>query len=158
MGSGRFTYAIGRLALWSAQPGFVDARGDVLKMGTYRHLAIANPKLAPYGVAAIETLTALQLHDRLQGKLVYGENIGQAHQFVASGNAELGFVALSQVSKDGRITTGSGWIVPAELHAPLCQDALLLTVGKDRPAAAAWLAYLQSDKAKAIIRAFGYAI
>lgn len=158
LGSGRFVYATGRLALWSAKPGFVDAQGDVLKEASFRHLAIASPKLAPYGVAAIETLTALQLHDRLQRKLVFGENIGQTHQFVASGNAELGFVALSQVVQDGRIASGSGWIVPTELHSPLRQEALLLNAGKDHPAAVAWLAYLRSDKAKTIIRAFGYAI
>jgi molybdate transport system substrate-binding protein len=157
-GSGRFVYATGRLALWSAKPGFVDAQGEVLKADSFHHLAIANPKLAPYGVAAIETLTALQLHDRLQAKFVFGENIGQAHQFVASGNAELGFVALSQVVQDGRIATGSGWIVPAALHTPLRQEALLLNVGKDRPAALAWLKFLRSDTAKSIIRAFGYEI
>lgn len=158
-GSGRFVYATGRLALWSAKPGYVDAQGEVLKTDSFRHLAIASPKLAPYGVAALETLAALQLHDRLQAKFVFGENIGQAHQFVASGNAELGFVALSQVvGKDGRMATGSGWIVPAALHTPLRQEAVLLNVGRGRPAAVAWLDFLRSDKAKSIIRAFGYEI
>ena len=156
-GSGRFTYAIGRLVLWSARPGFVDANGDVLKQGGFGHLALANPKLAPYGAAAEEVLQALKLLEALRPKLVLGENIAQTHQFVATGNAELGFVALSQVYKDSRIAVGSGWIVPERLHRPLRQDAVLLEKGKGRPAAEAWLRYLRSDRAKTVIRAFGYA-
>lgn len=152
----RFTYAIGRLALWSARPGFVDAGGEVLKGGAFRHLALANPRLAPYGAAAVEVLTALKLHDTLRAKFVQGENIAQTHQFVASGSAELGFVALSQVFRDGRIAEGSGWVVPAELHAPIRQDAVLLEKGRDKAAAAAWLHFLRGDKARAIISAYGY--
>jgi molybdate transport system substrate-binding protein len=152
----RFTYAVGRLALWSAQPGLVDTKGEVLKRGGFAHLAIANPKLAPYGAAAIETLTALGLFDALRPKFVQGENIAQTHQFVVSGNAPLGFVALAQVTQDGRLASGSAWIVPAELHRPIRQDAALLDKGRGKPAAAALLDYLRGDKARAVIRGFGY--
>ena len=154
----RFTYAIGKLVLWSSKAGFVDGKGEILKKGDYKHVSIANPKLAPYGAAAIETLTALKLLDAIQPKFVQGENIAQTHQFVATGNAELGFVALSQVMKDGRIAEGSGWIVPPELHQPIRQDAVLLTNGKGKPAAEALMKYLGSDKAKAVIQSFGYAL
>ncbi len=154
----RFTYAIGRLALWSAKPGFVDAGAEVLKQGGFRHLALANPKLAPYGAAAVEALTALGVWASVQPKLVQAENIAQAHQFVASGNAELGFIALSQVRKDGRIAEGSAWIVPASLHQPIRQDAVALDKGRGRPAVDALLEYLRRDKAKAVIRSYGYDI
>lgn len=152
----RVTYAIGRLVLWSAKPGVVDDRGEVLRKGDFRHLSLANPKLAPYGLAALEALTAMKMLDAVQAKFVTAENITQAHQFIASGNAELGFVALSQVIRDGRIGEGSGWIVPAGLHQPIRQDAVLLFKGKDKPAAAALLRYLKSEKAVALIRAYGY--
>lgn len=152
----RFTYAIGRLVLWSARPGVVDAQGAVLGQQRFAHLAIANPKTAPYGAAAIDVLGRLGLLDALRPRLVQGENVGQVHQFVASGNAELGFVALSQVWRDGALASGSGWIVPAALHAPLRQDAVLLLPGRDRPAALALLAYLRGAQAGAIIRSFGY--
>jgi molybdate transport system substrate-binding protein len=154
----RFTYAIGQLALWSAKAGYVDNKGEVLKQGAYAHLAIANPKLAPYGAAAIEVLKNLGLLETVQPRLVQGENIAQTYQFVASGNAELGFVALSQVTRDGKLTQGSAWIVPAHLHAPIRQDAVILANGKDNAAASALMAYLKSDKAKAVIRAYGYGI
>jgi molybdate transport system substrate-binding protein len=152
----RFSYATGRLALWSAKAGYVDAQGAVLQAGDFRHLAIANPKLAPYGAAAVETLTALKLLDRVQARFVQGENIAQTHQFVSTGNAELGFVALSQVMQDGRIPAGSAWIVPARLHQPIRQDAVLLGRGRANPAATAWLSYLKGDRAKAVIKSFGY--
>lgn len=154
----RYTYATGRLALWSARPGYVDGKGEVLRKGSFRHLAIANPKLAPYGAAAVEVLAALKRLDAVQPRFVQGENIAQAHQFVASGNAELGFIALSQVMKDGRISDGSAWIVPADLHKPIRQDAVLLNKGRGRPAAEAWLGFLKSDKAKTIIKSFGYEV
>ena len=154
----RFTYATGKLALWSAKDGVVDSQGQVLKTGDYAHLAIANPKTAPYGAAAIETLTKLNLLDRVQGKLVQGENIAQAYQFVSTGNAPLGFVALAQVYRDGRFTSGSGWIVPANLHAPIRQDAVILSKGGANPAAQALEGYLKSDKAREIIRSYGYAL
>jgi molybdate transport system substrate-binding protein len=154
----RFTYATGKLVLWSAKDGVVDNQGQVLKTGDYAHLAIANPKTAPYGAAAIETLTKLNLLDRVQGKLVQGENIAQAYQFVSTGNAPLGFVALSQVWRDGKFTSGSGWIVPESLHAPIRQDAVILAKGSANPAAKALADYLKSDKAKDIIRSYGYAL
>jgi molybdate transport system substrate-binding protein len=152
----RFTYAVGTLALWSARPDFVDVKGEVLSRGTFAHLALANPKLAPYGAAAMETLEKLGLAASLRAKFVQGENIAQTHQFVASGNAELGFVALSQVMKDGRIGAGSAWIVPAEMHRPIRQDAVILNPGRDKAAANALLRYLRGRRAQAIIRAYGY--
>lgn len=154
--SSRFTYAIGRLVLWSADADRVDPQGSVLKSGTFAKLAIANPKTAPYGRAAVETLIRLGVLASVEPKFVQGENIAQAFQFVQSGNAELGFVALSQVMKDGTLSQGSSWIVPAELHAPIRQDAVLLITGKDNPAAVALLAYLKTDKARTLIRGFGY--
>ncbi|MFK3739271.1 molybdate ABC transporter substrate-binding protein [Massilia sp. TN1-12] len=154
----RFTYATGKLALWSSKAGYVDAQGKVLETGNYAHLAIANPKTAPYGLAATETLDKLKLTAKVQPKIVQGENIGQAHQFAATGNAELGFVALAQVWKDGRFTSGSGWIVPDNLHGPIRQDAVILAKGANNEAARALETYLQSDKARGIIRSFGYAL
>ncbi len=152
----RFTYATGRLVLWSAQPGLVDDKGDVLRTSQDGKVALADPKLAPYGAAAIETMTRLGLLERLQPRFVQGENIGQAYQFVATGNAPMGFVALSQVMVDGRIAKGSAWVVPAMLHAPILQDAVLLNPGKDNPAALALTRYLRSEKARAIILSYGY--
>lgn len=152
----RLTYAIGRLVLWSKQPGLVDAQGEVLRQGSFTRLAVADPKLAPYGQAAFETLDAMGLTAQVRPKLVQGESISQAYQFVATGNAPLGFVALSQVFADGAFKEGSAWVVPANLHKPLRQDAVLLAAARDRPAAAALLAYLRSPKATAIIRSFGY--
>jgi len=152
----RFTYAIGQLVLWSRQPGRVDERGDVLRSGRFERLALADPKLAPYGAAALQVLDGLGLAASLAPKLVQGENIAQAYQFVATGNAELGFVALSQVFVGGRLTQGSAWKVPASLHAPIRQDAAVLNAGRGNPAATALVAYLRGDRARAIIRAFGY--
>jgi molybdate transport system substrate-binding protein len=152
----RFTYAVGTLVLWSARPGLVDAQGAVLVRGGFKHLAVANPKLAPYGAAALETLGRLQLAAVLQPKFVYGENIAQTYQFVASGNAELGFVALAQVMQDGRLTDGSTWIVPAGMHQPIRQDAVLLLPGRDNPAATALLRFLREPAAQAIIESYGY--
>jgi molybdate transport system substrate-binding protein len=154
----RFTYAIGSLVLWSAKDGFVDAKGEVLRGGQFNKLAIANPKLAPYGKAAEEVLAGMGLSDAVSRKLVQGENIAQTYQFAMSGNAELAFVALSQVMKDGKITGGSAWVVPGKLHTPIRQDAIILTLGKDNPAAKALTAYLKGDKARAIIRSYGYEI
>lgn len=152
----RFTYSIGRLALWSAKPGYVDDKGEVLKQGAFKHLAIASPKLAPYGAAAVETLNRLGLQAALQPKFVQGENIAQTFQFVSTGNAELGFVALSQVIEGGKLKRGSAWIVPPGLHAPIRQDAVVLARGRDNPAALALMKYLKQDQARAIIKAYGY--
>ena len=152
----RFTYAIGKLVLWSAKPGYVDDKGEVLRKGDFNKLALANPKLAPYGLAAIESLTKLGVLGAVEGKFVQGENIAQTYQFISTGNAELGFVALSQVMKDGRIAAGSAWIVPASLHTPIRQDAVVLANGKGNAAAEALMKYLKGDKAKAIIKGYGY--
>lgn len=154
----RFTYSVGTLVLWSPKSGFVDAKGEMLRKGQFGKLAIANPKLAPYGVAAIEVLTKQGLLTMLSPKFVQGENISQTFQFISTGNAELGFVALSQVMKEGKIASGSAWIVPGALHSPIRQDAVLLATGKDNAAARALLKYLKSDKAKKIIRSYGYEI
>jgi molybdate transport system substrate-binding protein len=154
----RFTYATGRLVLWSKQAGLIDDKGDVLRKGAFEHIAIADPKLAPYGAAAREALDKLGLLQELQPKFVQGENIAQAYQFVLTGNAALGFVALSQVLVDGKLREGSAWVVPASQHKPIQQDAVVLSGGKDNPAATALMAYLKGDRARAIIRAFGYAL
>lgn len=152
----RFTYAIGKLVLWSATAGYVDDKGEVLKKNAFRHLSIGNPKTAPYGLAATQVLDKLGLAEAVKSKLVEGTNITQAYQFVASGNAELGFVALSQVYKDGRITGGSAWIVPVALYEPIRQDAVILARGRSNAAAAAFLEYLKGPKAAAVIKAYGY--
>ena len=154
----RFTYAIGSLVLWSAKPGFVDANGAVLKSGKFNKLAIANPKTAPYGRAAIETLTKLGFLSTVEPKFVQGENIAQTFQFAQTGNADLAFVALSQVMKDGKVTEGSAWQVPAEMHEPIRQDAILLNSGRGNLAAEALLKYLKTDKVKTVIRSFGYGV
>ncbi|WP_407297714.1 molybdate ABC transporter substrate-binding protein [Stutzerimonas zhaodongensis] len=152
----RFTYAIGTLVLWSAKEDYINGQAKVLDDKPFRHLAIANPNTAPYGAAAMATLTKLGLADSVKDELVQGENIAQTHQFVASGNADLGFVALSQVAKDGVIQQGSGWVVPATYHPPIRQDALLLNKGRNNPAAQALLDYLRSAEATEVMRAYGY--
>ncbi|WP_236176155.1 molybdate ABC transporter substrate-binding protein [Pseudomonas qingdaonensis] len=152
----RFTYAIGTLALWSPKAGYVDDKGEVLKKNDYKHLSIANPKAAPYGLAATQVLAKLNLTEATKGKLVEGQNITQAFQFVSTGNAELGFVALSQIYKDGKVSNGSAWIVPADLHDPIKQDAVILNKGKDNAAAKALVDYLKGPKAAEVIKSFGY--
>ena len=152
----RFTYAIGTLALWSAKEGYVDAKGEVLKNNEYQHLSIANPKAAPYGLAATQVLEKLKLTEATKAKIVEGQNITQAYQFVSTGNAELGFVALSQIYKDGKVSSGSAWIVPASMHDPIKQDAVILNKGKDNAAAKALVEYLKGPKAAAVIKSYGY--
>ncbi|HEX5394573.1 MAG TPA: molybdate ABC transporter substrate-binding protein [Rhodocyclaceae bacterium] len=152
----RFTYAIGKLVLWSSKPGFVDGKGDVLKKGEFQHLAIANPKTAVYGAAGVDVLKALGALQGLEPKLAIGENITQAYQFVATGNAELGFVALSQVFKDGKFTEGSHWLVPTNLYTAIRQDAVLLKRGRGNPVAEALLDFLKTDAAKQVIKSYGY--
>lgn len=154
----RFTYAIGRLVLWSTNAKLIDARPEVLKTAQFKHIALANPKLAPYGAAALQTLDKLGLTAALQPRFVFGENLAQTYQFVATGNAELGFVALSQVMTDGQMGAGSFWLVPPSMHGEIRQDALLLNPGKGKPAALALMQYLRSDKARALIRASGYVL
>ena len=152
----RFTYATGRLMLWSAKPDGVDAKAAVLLGDGFKHLAVAAPKLAPYGAAAIETLNKIGLFKMLEPKLVFGESIGQTFSLISTGNAELGFVALSQVYEDGNLKTGSGWLVPANLHKPLRQDAVLLKRGRANPAATQLLTFLKSEQARAVMLSFGY--
>lgn len=150
-----FTYATGRLVLWSAIPGFVDAEGKVLRTGDFKKLSIADPETAPYGAAARETLQALGLWDTLSPRLVRGADIAQAFQFVATQNAELGFTALSQVKASGG-DKGSIWLVPENLHKPLRQQAVLLKKGANNPAAREFLKFLRSEEARAVIRQSGY--
>lgn len=149
----RFTYAIGRLALWSTQRP--PAPRNRLESGEFKRLSMANPRLAPYGQAAEETLTAIGLWQTVQDKIVTGENIAQAWQYVATGNAELGFVALSQILDNGELPPGA-WLVPTALHSPIEQDAVLLAPAADNPAAQGFLEFLRSPEAAAIIRAYGY--
>ncbi|MCK6412808.1 MAG: molybdate ABC transporter substrate-binding protein [Azonexus sp.] len=151
-----YTYAIGKLVLWSPNPDLIDTRGEALKKGSFKHLALANPKTAPYGSAAMQAMTRLGVLDALKPRFVQGENIGQTHQFVSTGNAELGFVAYSQVIRNGKIGGGSGWLVPADLYDPIRQDAILLNKGRDNPAAKALLDYLKGGKAREVIKSFGY--
>ncbi len=153
----RFTYAVGKLVLWSARPGLVDDQGRVLRDTGWQHLAIADPKLAPYGAAAMQALDRLGLTARVLPRLVTGEDIGQTWQFVASGNADLGFVAMSQVLAHGRPASGSMWVVPDSLYAPIRQDAVLLNPGRDRPEVAGLLKFLHDDASvRALVRSYGY--
>jgi molybdate transport system substrate-binding protein len=156
VGGSRFIYALGGLVLWSAQSGYVDDKGSVLRKGDYTRLAIADPKLAPYGMAAKQTLEKLALWNSIRNRMVMGENITQTYQFVATGNAELGFVALSQVMRDGKVSNGSWWRVPAQMYKPIRQSAVLLSGAKDKAAAQAFLDFLKSKKAAAVIRSYGY--
>jgi molybdate transport system substrate-binding protein len=149
----RFLYAVGRVALWSTRANYVDAEGRVLETGDFRHLAIANPELAPYGAAARDVLTARGLWDRLQPRLAMGQDIGQAYSFVQTGNADLGFVAWAQLKQPGREIAGSYWLVPESLHRPIEQEAVLL---RDVPAARALLEFMKSSEAREIIRGYGY--
>ena len=149
----RFTFAVGKLVLWSPREEFVDAEGRVLLTDAFDHLAIANPQLAPYGAAAREVLESLGLWERLGGKLVRGENIGQTFQFVASGNADLGFVSRAQLETPGRTFGGSGWEPPQSHYSPIEQQAVLL---RDTAAGRAFLTFVQTEEARALIRAYGY--
>jgi molybdate transport system substrate-binding protein len=149
----RFTYAVGRLVLYSRTPGLVDEHGAVLRAGRFEHLAIADPASAPYGAAAVQTLTRMGLYDQLKPRIVRGASIGQAYSFVETGAADLGFVALSQVIG---VAGGSRWLAPQELYDPIEQDAVLLKPGEGDPAARAFLAYLKGPEAQAVIRHYGY--
>jgi molybdate transport system substrate-binding protein len=152
----RFTYAIGSLVLWSADASYVDGTDAALKAGQFRHLAVANPKAAPYGLAAAQVLDRMGLSEAVKAKLVEGQNITQAHQFVSTANAELGFVALSQVYRDGKLGSGSAWIVPQALYDPIRQDAVILRQGANNPAATALVEYLKGAEAARVIESFGY--
>lgn len=152
----RFTYALGKLVLWSAQPNTVDREGKILRSEHFAHISLGNPKTVPYGQAAVEVLRHLGLFEALEPKFVLGENVAHAQQFVASGNAELGFVAKSGVYKDGQLTGGSAWWIPDSLYSPIRQDAVLLKKGENNPAAKALLEYLRSAPARAIMNSLGY--
>jgi molybdate transport system substrate-binding protein len=154
----QFTYALGKLVLWSAKPGYVDIQGKILTTGGFKHLALADPKLAPYGAAAVELLKKMGLMEKLQPLFVQGENIAQTFQFISTGNAELGFIALAQVidTNSGKIANGSGWIIPSSDYAPIHQGAVLMKKGAANPAAPALLDYLKSAPALAIIKKYGY--
>ena len=151
----RFTYAIGKLVLWSPDTGVVDPMGRVLNTGNFRFLAVANPRLAPYGRAAEQIIRAQGARGRLHGRMVRGENIGQAFQFVKSGNAELGFVSLSQIKQPGKPVEGSYWNVPQSLYTPIEQQAVVL---QDNPIAFAFAEFVKSDGAREIIQAYGYGV
>ena len=152
----RFVYALGKLVLWSATPNFVDDKGKILMTSNFKHLALADPKVAPYGAAAIDVLKKMKLFEKLQPMFVQGENIAQTYQFISTANAELGFLALSQVIKNGKIVGGSSWIIPDNLHAPIRQTAVLMKTGAENPAARALIDYLKSIPALAIIKKHGY--
>ncbi|MDL2260264.1 molybdate ABC transporter substrate-binding protein [Deltaproteobacteria bacterium OttesenSCG-928-K17] len=155
----RFTYAQGALALWSGQDGLVDDKGEVLKGDGFKFLAVADPKLAPYGAAAYELLNAWKLVEKLEGRIVTGNNIGQTFQFADSGQAELGLIAWSQVCRDGKLSRGSAWLVPAELYSPITQDAVILKGAENNAAVQAFADYIKnSPKAKEIIKAYGYTL
>lgn len=153
--SGRFTYAVGKLVLWSADPALIDGEGGVLARADFRRLAIANPKTAPYGAAALEVMKALAVDERVRPRLVRGDNIVQTYQFVATRNAELGFVARAQIAlRPG----GSSWEVPQSLYTPIRQDAVLLERAASDPAALALIDYLEGSEARAIVERYGYGL
>jgi molybdate transport system substrate-binding protein len=149
----RFSYALGQLVLWSPNETLIDSQGNILLDGGFRHLAIANPRLAPYGQAAQQTLEALGVWQQWQDKIVRGENINQTFQYVISGNAELGLLARSQIQSLDKASQGSQWQIPRHLYQPIEQQAVQLT---DKPAASALMAFIKSDAASRIIKDFGY--
>jgi molybdate transport system substrate-binding protein len=152
----RFTYAIGRLAVWSADTNFAHKIAGSLKKGAFTKLAIANPKLAPYGVASVEVLKYLGVIDVTQSKWVTGENIAQTYQFVSTGNADLGFVALSQLLGSNKVLDGSYWLVPVIMHQPIKQDVVLLKHAAQSLGAKAFLGFIHTNNAQNIIAEFGY--
>lgn len=153
----RFTYAIGTIALWSAQPNFINNGPSKLNSDEVKKIALANPKLAPYGAAAIEVLTHLDLLSSTKSKWVKGENIAQTYQFVSTHNAQIGFVSLSQILQKGKLRKGSSWIIPNHLYSPIKQDAVLLKKGDNSEAAHSLLTFMRSEKAIRIMESYGYA-
>lgn len=156
VGGSRFVYATGRLVLWSAQPGLVDDKGKVLNKGNFNMLAIANPALSPYGAATKETLGKLTMWNAMQNKLSKEDDVAQAYRLALTEKADLAFIALAQVMRDGKVGEGSWWLVPAELHQPIRQSAVLLSAAKDQAAAKALLTFMKSEKARTVLRGFGY--
>lgn len=153
----RFVYATGSLVLWSLDPSLTDSLEEFLKHGSFRHLVMANPALAPYGAAARETLERLGLWNDLKSKILYGENISQAYSMVLGGGAPLGFIAKSQVMRHGQWLSGSVWVIPDHLYKPLHQEAILLLKGQHSQGARALMAYLKNEKSRNIIQSYGYA-
>jgi molybdate ABC transporter, periplasmic molybdate-binding protein len=151
-----FTYAVGKLVLWSSDAGKIKDGAKLLASGDFNKCSVANPKLAPYGQAAYETLTSLKLLDKVSPKFVEGDNIGKAFNFVKTANADIGFVALSQVYKNGKLTGGSGWIVPADMYGKIAQDAVLLKQGKNQDAAREFLEFLKGPEAAKVKSDYGY--
>jgi len=156
VGGSRFVYATGRLVLWSVQPDLVDDTGAILNKGSFAKLAIANPRFSPYGIAAQETLTKLTMWNAIQRKLDKGDDLTKTYQLAVTERADLAFIALSQVMREGKVREGSWWLVPSTMHHPLRQSAVLLPGAQDQAAAKAFLAFLKSAKAVAIMRGFGY--
>jgi len=154
----RFTYAQGQLAFWSKNSGYKTQQDFITAVDRVEHIAIANPKNAPYGSAAIDTMKKLGVYNKAQSKIVEGHNIGQTYQYISSETVACGFVALSQIYRNGKITEGSAWLVPVGLHRALKQDAVLLNKGKNNSVAQSLLTFLQSEAAKRTIRSFGYKI
>ncbi len=154
----RFTYATGKLVLWSADARRVDPNGKVLALPQLGKVAYANPKLAPYGAAAVEVMGKLGLSAMLAPKLVQGESIGQTYTFAYSGNAQVGFVALSQVLEGGKLKSGSMWLVPQNLYTPIHQDAVILRSATNNEAAEALMKLLKSPQIKDLIRSYGYTL
>lgn len=154
----QFTYAEGQLVLWSKDPQKVDPLGKVLDEDSFNRLALANPKLAPYGLAALQTLETLELVDKTRTKWVKGVNIAQTYQYVDTLNADIGFVALSQITENHKITQGSAWIVPDEFYLPIKQDAIIVKGAERNATAQAFLDYLRSNSAQKIIQSYGYKI
>lgn len=150
-----FTYAIGKLVLWSATPGYVDKDGAILKKGSYNHISLASPKAAPYGAAAVETLKALSIYSTIESKIVTGENIGQTYQFILSKNSELGFVAYSQIIAQKE---GSFWMVPDKFYTPIVQNAVILKHGQNNVVAKGFYKFLKSKAAVEVIRRYGYVL
>ncbi len=154
----QFTYAVGRLALWSKNPNLIDQSGEILRSNRFKKIAIAQPKLAPYGRAAYEVLESMRLTDSLRSKIVMGENISQTHQFIMTENAELGFVAQAQIYSDGRFSEGSYWLIPTSMHSAILQDAILLKKGENHPGAQALMSFLKNNETQEILRSYGYTV
>ncbi len=158
VGGSRFVYAIGRLVLWSAQPDLVDDKGKVLNTATFVKLAMANPRYSPYGTAAKETLTELTMWNAMQRRVDKRDDVVEAYRLAVTERAELAFIALSQVMHDGKISAGSWWIVPETMHEPIRQSAVLLSGAQDVQAAKDFLDFMKSDKARAVMRGYGYTL
>lgn len=152
-------YAYGKLVLWSAAPNFVKENKDFILDASVQKIAVANPKLAPYGEAAYQTMQKWGNLEKAEPKFVTGDNIGKTFQYVSTSNAQVGFVALSQVFKDGKMTSGSGWIIPSDMYSPIRQDSVVLNPGKDNKAVAEFMKFMAtSPKVRKVIESYGYGL